>query len=1086
MGAVLAGCGSVVTGVFSSISASFNRLSKLTGATKRTISFIVSLLYVVYNVIVNVIWGWFIYPFYAFFQFLIRVVLYIGLAFNQCCPGITTQWVATWKRFRENAEAVLLPEEEDVDDLPNTKSRQCKRAWSVFIGSIIWAVTLVLSLLEAFYELGGAVLSSLYMWGLWVIGLIIWYLIGEPLMNTSAYTSLASDTINVMVLGFMAMLTIFSSVVNFIILLYNVTRPFYLLIVGQAIKTLSRSIALILVNTDNDLLSTTIQSNSDPFARERGLTENYTNPLTIQDDQGWIITETTIVSALIPVIMTMYVVGALAIFVMDITVALLGEITALIIKSVPGVGSAGASRGLAEDVNSATRGVLSVSCCAQAFGCCIFGFLQTIFDFIGISQIFKVNIRCGTTSGSVGFLPPTTFCKCDVANGGPFIIGSSCPLPQYTCTLVRGMWEENYESYPTIGDSVAKTPVIQFVNRGPNKNKACRHKLKQDGGAGGSSSRLGRGRKLEAVDDEKTRHYCWRENGDSWLFDNGRLLGRCDDRGRQLEGELWIEHMRKFKHANPYIDVEHTPPARIFNATDNDGDDVLNHEAFYNILNNIEQRPSGPHTKLECPQEWDPEKQDYRHFIWRTTCLMVKMVDNKPLEHVITSGPLLGHVHRFLQSDQTIESLLDTVSHSYNEYRGSPVLSTNYASSRKLFEEYSQNTTRWLLQTHNEVKRRHLNNVVQPRPYTGYRCPDGIKILEPDETLADCTIPTTWTAGTVVRYIGYLALSVENGIDIRYFIQGVVLCYQGYAQNPETDPTTIFNVINSTSSRVNGIDTGLVYCFPLSGPQPYLPVFAWSWNKFVKEQCKTQVTSSGVEGSNCYCNQYVQTADLFNYNQYASTFLRVYQVVRMQNAWTAVQYLLTRVPFISVVDSAWQVFLGLVGYVWWDIPDNVRYIFNEEYANFDQSDNTNRFCLAVFGGASLIYVVIWILWPGAISYRFYFWPVWRLLHKAYTKIMFGFFRPCARFMFQRVREGELEDLQEAGEYVPFNVQEAASREKVQREKLAREVEFNIRLHRTLLKKTGDLIAAPLPEPGIPRHRHHQNLNQNDLLDNIDV
>lgn len=865
---------------------------------------------------------------------------------------------------------------------------------------------------------------------------IVWWVIGEPLIAASAGVDVANDTIDVVVKGFAAFVNIFNNVINTFIIVYNVLNPFFMLTFGLAVKTLLQATASLLVVFDDPSKPNGIVTRQ---VRELQSDPSY-NPVLREAEQTWEIVEGTFRTTLTPAVVITWGIGWLGYIIVTSLIPIIellaAAITGAIIKS---------GRGLADSP------VLFTGCCvqdAQASWCCFRNFLQRAFDGIGFTQLFKIDIRCKAVD-----LPPATFCKCDIMSGGPFVLSGSCKNPVYTCIQSGAVYTESLVLYPTIGNG----PVTQQLSKGVNKNKVCRNWLRAP--LSNPNARF-----LLPADCEETEDYCFESDGESWLFSNcGSVLkGRCHT-GRQLEGEMWHQHLLKFKHAHPLtpLPLNIAPPAPPI-------PDTLKRDQFFDMVDQAEQRPAGQHVRLECPEKFDIMKEDYKHFVWRTACITLKMIDSKPIEAFVTQQ--LPGVHRFLQSNLTVEHVLDHMGDQLNTLHGKQRFRTDHVKTRVLMEESIRKHERWLADAVAEYKKRRLievENQADPSGNEGYLCPDGETKLEADDSLADCPMPTVWSPGTLFRYLFYVVSVAEQGIDLRFLINGSIRCFQGYETNPETDPTNIKNILDQLGFLFDpnaSSDQNLVYCFPLFGRIDYLPTFVWDWKKWVESQCQVEITSSGVKRNVCVCSQYNQTTNLFNYNQQWGTVSKQFIQLRLLNSWRGFQYLLTRIPGTAVLDTVWQITLSLFHLIY-PVPPDVLYMFNANYANYGQTDNTNWFCLLLNVG-SMLWTVIWVIVPALAFYFCYFDALYRLFKDVWVYLCVPTMKRCYRRSRRCVKNGPFLKGTPASNYTLPEAYVKTSQEDNER-RLEESVKWQDYQLRKLINRSKDIIVGqttPLQPP----------------------
>jgi hypothetical protein len=248
-------------------------------------------------------------------------------------------------------------------------------------------------------------------------------------------------------------------------------------------------------------------------------------------------------------------------------------------------------------------------------------------------------------------------------------------------------------------------------------------------------------------------------------------------------------------------------------------------------------------------------------------------------------------------------------------------------------------------------------------------------------------MPTEWTTGTSVRYLFFFFSSWQVNFDPRYFILGVTKCYQGYLSDPDSDPTNFITL--SKTMYDNPVDrkagnAKLKYCYGLPRRWDYVPNFSWNFQTFVNENCKTTVTAEGVRRTSCLCPAYIQTDALFNYWQPWGTVSVEFVRARLFNAWTAIQFMITRVPLFSdTLNYAWATFCSFLSFLGWrPVPQDILLMFDATYVDGGRTASNNWGCLILNCG-SLLWFALYIAWPGFIFYNFYYEPLLKLFYNAY-------------------------------------------------------------------------------------------------------
>jgi hypothetical protein len=780
------------------------------------------------------------------------------------------------------------------------------------------------------FELLDAVKRSLLSIVVFSILLALWYFVGQPLMFAEAQITIMSDNIDVFVDGLEGLANFALLVWNALALFANSAQPLYMVTVGWVSKGL---VQFMVDYFDGD-------------SNGRNLIED--NPFFSDPDVTWQYVEFGFKSIITPLCAyyqvmlgyTTLVYNVVSFFITDLVALAANAITQSqkIPSTVMGAANlAGGPRRLAASPSAALWGI----CCTQsgeAFGCCFAAAIRNI-----LLAIFSFDIGLCKT------LPTGTLCKCNVLYGGPFDVAQMCDPPRYDCVKSGDIWKETLYKQVMIG----KKPEAQFSNIGNNYDKACSKFIRQ-----GNKNKY---RKLQEEDDEEEQcaNYCWKSGGEEWYFDrctstNVHLVGRCD--GRNLEGELWAQHLKKYHSMNPRYKnlISDEPVPHIKN-------DNVDGTSFMNIIDSIEQLPTSNRVKLDCSGNYPDEIMDNKIFP-----KVEALGDMKNGRHL---SSLLHFVNN--RDGLTMEQFLDGLNHRYNQYtEGKSVLPTNYHDRRLETEKLHDDFLRRGKEAMEHLKHARKMADSPLGEQLAYPCPNGYQWVE-SQNLRDCQPVTNYTTQSAFRQVFFYFKTLQFELDILAFVRDFIDCWDSYAEFPEKDPTTIENIIATFASNINNKPTDFRYCFPLYPRIPYAPQISWNWNKYVSLRCSANpVLNNGK--SPCLCPQYDQTTEIFNYQQPWASVSRQFVKSRLWNTWIVFQYLITRI-LSPVLDPLNQIFWYVFNMFLPTDPatrTQILMAFNQQYAEYGQSESTNLFCLLV-NLPSPLWFFLFMVYPGIVFFQYY-------------------------------------------------------------------------------------------------------------------
>jgi hypothetical protein len=603
-------------------------------------------------------------------------------------------------------------------------------------------------------------------------------------------------------------------------------------------------------------------------------------------------------------------------------------------------------------------GFLGGACFAKSPGCGILTLIRGIFLIIGL------DIGSCSAKDLTG-LP----CECSTAQGGPFKTDTSCRPPTYSCQRQSdGLWVETKFEETSIGKFIQ-------TDKKPNaiKEIACARSAPS-----GTRSQQ-QGRRLLYNIDECTES-CLYEYGSSFAFvkcgEETFLRGDCDDgKHRRLEGELWKEHLKKFKkHSN--IRQTFGPPPEPQSPVEKPN--IITKEDFLKKIQEVEDSPSPGGFLLEGCNE-STGAGGFQDFAWRTACLAVKSAALKiprGLSHTLPTKQL-GHVWRGLQEDHNIHQILDNIALTHNEHFPEDDLPTNHVETRRALDEMVQMTHKRSLEAIELIKQLNVRNLLGEAEADDYKCP-GTGVIVKSNQLADCKTPTDQQLlepGVAIDYLLYNVATLEQQLDPGTLLKNALVCWLTVFENPARNPGSLQGLANALAT---GKEDQFIYCFPAFAKLPYPGKFTFSWNQFVKDQCQPR---PGIDGTIYPCQnaQYDDTLNVVNCYDKWTTFAPQCAISRLYNSWIALQWLITRAP-IQWFNSIWATIWSLAG-----ASEQVVNAFSPQQAEGGRSDSLNwlLFFLHIY---SLIWLVLFIIVPFYLAWAYFRMPLYVLIKQIGVEI----------------------------------------------------------------------------------------------------
>ena len=863
----------------------------------------------------------------------------LGKCFN-CVPNYTIPVVNYFKRVFSEIE------KSNVDAVPTLRST----TESFLIDCTLFAYDFLTAILQLFI----AIFKNwtwLFLWGLLNF---YWYAIGSYFIELEADPGYVSDNVNVFVSGLVSFFNFFIGLACYFLLAFNVLNIPYTILAGSMLR-------LILVNSTGIAAIFALSGKASTTINSIGQDVSGLYFSVFRENDKWAEAEEVFNFALSYAWYYLYYYLDIFSLVFTLVLALIDFIPAWIATmTVPGL--------------QAT--VSQTGCCVAsgpALGCCI-------------ATVVGLGTLCDTSS--LAGLP----CACTAVDGGPFHISGGCGPVTYSCDYddATGYYTETKYTRNSIESGV----VGAVDNQGTNRDLVCRHYLynnqafdASDGGATSyTSSRL---LKESILNDDvfPSKQACYfscqtDKDGSTWKFRTcGKekfLLGECN---RELEGELWLQHIKNYEKKYPN---EKPLPKKKF---PNDFTPVDEKENFFAIVHKLEEEQKHP-----CAGSAAVDDGTYYNSLWRTYCLVTELlkkktianskvkVDNKQSLYstVVTTVP--RHLTSILLHDGNTHELADKIVDIHHEVTGERKFAKNHhADRRKLLEERYYNATTSIKKR--MIERRALLQVTTPAPtppqnfkttcgLDGWLCADGVTCVPYAERLSSsCVMPSTWSTGSISRYVSSVFVALGEGTDPRYYFEWLEGCYKLLLDQPESDPSTIANTFNRIAA---GEDTklGLLFCFPLVPRSTYPDYLDFSWNAFVQRYCQSAYTVDG-EQKECVCPQYTKGAGLKSYNEkWLSWNVFYFVYARVVNTGLALQFLLTRWSFISYfVNTIWKT-VCIFFFSQWVAPA-VYNVFDPDYALHGLTENQNYACAGYSLMGSGVFVFLFLILP----FWFYYFAI---------------------------------------------------------------------------------------------------------------
>lgn len=625
-------------------------------------------------------------------------------------------------------------------------------------------------------------------------------------------------------------------------------------------------------------------------------------------------------------------------------------------------------------------GLLSGVCCTKSIGCCLLNLVKGILMSIGITI-------SGCSQKDLLGVP----CSCTKAEGGPFEVDYSCRLPSYSCAQAAdGRWSETIREEISIEVITPRQGIV-----GDIEEVVCARSVSN---GQQKSTTTTRGRRASEGGGECAESCISQHGGLSFALvkcgDEVFLKGDCkiDGEHRRLEGELWRAHMKKFKkqYASVPVSLKRAPEPQTPN--NKERPPRITKEDFIKRIREIEDSPVPDSLLLDgC----DEAGGAYEDFAWRTTCLIMKNVAMKIPRGLSLPMKQAGHVWRGLQEGNNFHEILDQISWTHNEHFPDDPVPTDHVQSRRGLEELVKLTHERTLEAVELFKMASLRKLVEEQPVGISKCPGSGKPV-PSNRLRDCpplTDAELLVSGTALDYAVYWVSSLEQQLDPGTLLVNTLQCWVTVLANPETNPGSIAGILNAIKT---GKEDQFVYCFPAFAKIPYPGKITFSWNQFVRDQCKAKPGRDGTVLP-CSGSQYDDSLNVMNCYDKWTTFAPVCVITRLYNSWIAFQWVITRLP-IGWFSGIWATLMSLVG-----ASPAVVNAFSAQQAEGGRSDTLNwlQFFLHL---ASLIWLLLFILLPGYLALAFFSKPLYGIIVGA-GKMVFDAFNWSYKYCWIRSKGG---------------------------------------------------------------------------------
>jgi len=246
-----------------------------------------------------------------------------------------------------------------------------------------------------------------------------------------------------------------------------------------------------------------------------------------------------------------------------------------------------------------------------------------------------------------------------------------------------------------------------------------------------------------------------------------------------------------------------------------------------------------------------------------------------------------------------------------------------------------------------------------------YPCPD-MKTCKTPQTAGDCPMPTKWSFSVIVRYIAFSITQATQLTDLRFVGQGILSCWLDIFKNPQKNPVTFSNLRSIVDIQENPPQKDVTYCFPMFPLPPLLPLIVYKLETLVQEKCGPTFVLGAAAIQRCNCPQYQPAVNLLSYNEYWMIWSPLFVQARLLDCYKIIQYWITRLPGIDLVNSIWT---SILTFVYPNAPIDVVLIFDPLNADAGMGGDENLFCIFLNMG-SVIYVAIFLVFPFYV-----FWQV---------------------------------------------------------------------------------------------------------------
>ncbi len=279
--------------------------------------------------------------------------------------------------------------------------------------------------------------------------------------------------------------------------------------------------------------------------------------------------------------------------------------------------------------------------------------------------------------------------------------------------------------------------------------------------------------------------------------------------------------------------------------------------------------------------------------------------------------------------------------------------------TKHLFNENGENThgmyRRWLLSN-----AYNTGSLVSVCGYYGYNCPDGT--CAPNGDPRKCKPCQSYTTSCVFKSLPHFVLTGVEAQDVFFSFIDALECWRDITVNPEKSPVRalIKQQISLLNSNPSTYPPNIRFCPGLFRPVPQIPLFTWSWLKFVAELCSENNLQNGGTSKECTCPQYDVAGSIDeNYSDVIDGI--PYSIeARLLRGSVSLRYMISSVTpgFVSTI---WIMLTSL----WWNpqIYPGLVNAFNYEYNSYGLTEAMNIMCIGL-NAASLIFTWMFFLFPA--------------------------------------------------------------------------------------------------------------------------